>query len=138
MEALKSWAVTEWRHITGLILAAVLSIGLGLALFVSERQKDAVIARMDANVQRQERTRATQFADLRRQVAEQMQVSSDASDAALDRAISQWFTAAAERMTAVSDRRERALTKIGIKVGVSETEMRAIFAEPLPPYPAGK
>ena len=105
------------------------------AVLATHYEMGRVIAASDANVDRQERIRARQFAEIRQQISEDMADQSAASDAGVQRVIGDWFGAAGNRMSAVSERREKALKLIGAKLGVDSAQLDAIFAEPLPPYP---
>lgn len=105
------------------------------AVLATHYEISRVIAANSANVDKQERIRARQFAEIRSQIGEDMADQAAASDAAVQRVMSEWFSAAGNRMAAVSERREKALRLIGTRMGVTATELDAIFAEPLPPYP---
>ena len=105
------------------------------AVIATHYEMGRVIAANAANVDRQERIRARQFAEIRSQIADDMADQSTVSDAGVQRVIGDWFAAAGNRMAVVSERREKALRLIGAKLGVDPIQLDAIFAEPLPPYP---
>lgn len=131
-----TWDRIPWRHL-GMPVVVVLAVCLtqlivGLAAYW---QYSSLIHAMRANVDRQERIRDGQFAEVRAQISQDMADQSAASDAAVQRVMSDWFSAAGNRMAAVSDRREKALRLIGTRLGVPTAELDAIFSEPLPPYP---
>ena len=112
-----------------------ISVANVAAVVATHYEMGRVIEANLANVDKQERIRARQFAELRAQVSEDMADQSAASDQAVQRVMSEWFSAAGNRMAAVSERREQALRLIGARIGVPAADMDAIFAEALPPYP---
>ncbi len=119
-------------------LAAVMlciSVANVAAVIATHYEMGRVIAANAANVDKQERIRARQFTEVRSQISEDMADQSAASDQAVQRVMSEWFSAAGNRMAAVSERREQALRLIGARIGVPAADMDAIFAEALPPYP---
>jgi len=126
------------RHHDGSVRLVLfyVTIAWSIAAFATYREAHRAILRSDYNVDRQERIRVRQFAELRSQIGQDMADQATASDASVQRVMSDWFAAAGNRMAAVSERRERALRLIGARTGVTSAELDAIFAEPLPPYPS--
>lgn len=130
----------------GALAVALISIVMahGVASYAIIRN---MAAKMDANVSRQEEIRLRQFAELRAQIAQDMEDHDAATNAELVRTIDSWFSAAGNRMAVVTVRRDRVTAAMAVVVrgialalGVDADDLAAdridsILAEPLPHYP---
>lgn len=130
----------------GVLAVVLISIVMahGIASYAIVRQMSA---RMDANMARQEEIRLRQFAELRAQIAQDMDDHDVVTNVELIRTIDSWFSAAGNRMAIVSSRRDKITSAmagvvrgIALALGVDAKDLEAdridaILAEPLPQYP---